>query len=81
MSDDGVQQLGQTQRDVGTVVRVGVRSSPFLKAGQNLLNIAELVLDVRKHRLGPQQDISWRGEDKDLDKSNKGIGVKTDIFT
>lgn len=61
MSYDGVQQLGQTQRDVGIVVRVRVRSSPFFKMGQNLLNFAELVLDVRKHCLGPQQDISWRG--------------------
>lgn len=43
------------------MVRVRVRSSPFFKAGQNLLNIGELVLDVRKHCLGPQQDISWRG--------------------
>ena len=61
MSNDRVQQLWQTQRDVGTVVRVRVRSSPFFKARQNLFNIAEVVLNVRKQRLGPQHDISWRG--------------------
>lgn len=58
MSYDGVQQLGQTQRDVGTVVRVGVTSSPFFKVGQYLFHIAELILNVRKHCLGPQNDIS-----------------------
>lgn len=46
MSYDGVQQLRQTERDVGTVVGVRVRSSPFFEVGQNLLNIAVLVLDI-----------------------------------
>lgn len=48
MSDDRVQQLGQAERDVGVVVGVGVKSSPLLEARQNLLDVAELVLDVRK---------------------------------
>ena len=61
MSYDGVQQLGQTQRDVGILVRVRIGSSPFFKARQNLFHVIELVLDVRKHCLGPHQDISWRG--------------------
>lgn len=62
MSYDGVQQFRQTERYVGTVVRVRVRSSPFFKAGQNLLYVTELVLDVRKQFLGPQQNIICRGE-------------------
>lgn len=61
MSYDGVQQLGQTQSNVGIVVRVRVESSPFFKARQNLFHDAELVLNIRKHCLGPQQDVSWRG--------------------
>lgn len=80
MPYDGVQQFRQTERYVGTVVRVRVRSSPFFKAGQNLLYITELVLDVRKQFLGPQQNIICRGEqggkEKESDKSNKGIRVE-----
>lgn len=53
MSNDGVQQLRQAERDVGAVVSVRVRPSPFFKAGQNLFNITELILDIRKQRLGP----------------------------
>lgn len=64
VSNDGVQQLGQTQRDVGIVVRVRVRASPLFKARQNIFNVAEIVLDVRKHCLRPRQDVSW-GENRD----------------
>lgn len=32
VSDDGVQQLGQAERDVGAVVGVGVKSSPLFEA-------------------------------------------------
>lgn len=51
MSDDGVQQLWQTERNVCIVVRVSVRSPPLFKAGQNLLNVTELVLNIREHCL------------------------------
>lgn len=60
MSNDGVQQLWQTERNVCIVVRVSVKTPPLFKAGQNLLNITELLLDVREYRLGPLQDIIWR---------------------
>lgn len=70
VSDDGVQQLGQTQRDVGVVVRVGVRASPLFKARQNIFDVAEIVLDVRKHRLRPRQDVSW-GENRDGRRENE----------
>lgn len=51
MSDDGVQQLWQTERNVCTVVRVSVRSPPLFKAGQNLLNVAVLILNIREYCL------------------------------
>lgn len=60
MSNDGVQQLWQTERNVCTLVRVSVKTPPLLKAGQNLLNVTELLLNVREYRLGPQHDIIWR---------------------
>lgn len=70
MSNDGVQQLGQTQRDVGIVVRVRVRPSPLFKSGQNLLHAGKVILDVRKDRLGPQEDISWRASRAKCSMSN-----------
>lgn len=60
MSNDGVQQLWQTERNVCTVVSVSVRTPPLFKAGQNLLNITELVLNVREYCLWPLHDIIWR---------------------
>lgn len=48
VSNDRVQQLGQAECDVGAVVGVRVKSSPLFEARQNLLNVTELVLDVRK---------------------------------
>lgn len=60
MSNDGVQQLWQTERNVCTVVRVSVGTPPLFKAGQNLLNITELVLNISEYRLCPLHDIIWR---------------------
>lgn len=57
MPDDRRQQLGQAQRDVGAVVGVGVARSPLLKAGQDLPHVAEVVLDVGEHGLGPEQQL------------------------
>lgn len=60
MPNDGVQQLWQTERNVCAVVGVSVGTPPLFKAGQNLLNVTELVLNVREYRLGPLHDIIWR---------------------
>lgn len=51
MSNDGVQQLWQTERDVSAVVGVSVGAPPLFKAGQNLLHVTELVLNVREDSL------------------------------
>lgn len=72
MPDDGVQQLGQTQRDISIVVGLRVAFPPFFKARQNLFNTAEVFLDIRKYCLRPQQYVSWsrhrKGKKRETDK-------------
>lgn len=74
MSDDGVQQLGQAEGDVGVVVGVRVESSPLFETWQNLLDVAELVLDVGKQLLRPQQDFICGGLGSE--KRNKKVEGK-----